>query len=140
MVAGLFSLALIAMAFAVSVVQIQAAVAAYIGGESIWSRSQLSSVIHFDRYARSGDPLDLKQARSWLSVPLADREARLAMEGESFDQEAARAGLIAGRNHPDDVDSMIWLVRNLSDFGDFQKAMVAWQNTDSGLQIGRAHV
>lgn len=137
MVAGLFSLALIAMAFAVSVVQIQAAVAAYIGGESIWSRSQLSSVIHFDRYARSGDPLDLKQARSWLSVPLADREARLAMEGESFDQEAARAGLIAGRNHPDDVDSMIWLVRNLSDFGDFQKAMVAWQNTDSGLlQIG----
>lgn len=137
MVAGLFSLALIAIGFAVSVVQIQAAVAAYIGGESVWSRSQLSSVIYLDRYARSGDPLDLKQARNWLSVPLADREARLAMEGESFDREAASAGLIAGKNHPDDVDSMIWLVRNLSDFGDFQKAMVAWQNTDPGLlQLG----
>lgn len=133
MVAGLFSLALIAIGFAVSIVQIQAAIAAYMGGESIWSRSQLSAVIYFDRYARSNDPLDLMQARNWLSVSLADREARLAMEGESLDVEAARKGLIGGRNHPDDVAGMIWLVRNLSDIDAFQKAIVAWQNTDPGL-------
>jgi diguanylate cyclase (GGDEF)-like protein/PAS domain S-box-containing protein len=133
MVAGLFSLALIAIAFAVSIVQIQAAVAAYMGGESTWSRSQLSAVIKLDRYARSGDPLDLEQARSWLAVPLADREARLAMDGASADMEVARAGLIRGGNHPDDVGRMIWLVRYLSDIDEFRKAIVAWKNTDSGL-------
>jgi len=133
MFVGLFALILIAIGFAVSIVQVQAAVAAYTGGESIWSRSQLTAVIYLDRYARSGDPLDLEQARSWLSIPLSDRKARLAMEGESLDAEAARAGLIGGRNHPDDVDGMIWLVRNLSDIDAFQKAIVAWQQTDPGL-------
>lgn len=133
MVASLFLLALIGIGFAVSVVQIQAAVAAYIGGESIWSRSQLSAVIYFDRYASSGNPLDLKQARDWLSVPLSDRTARLAMEVESLDEEAAREGLIGGRNHVDDVGGMIWLVRNLSSIDEFRHAIVAWQNTDSGL-------
>jgi len=133
MVAGLFSLVLIAMICAVSIVQIQAAITAYAGGESIWSRSQLAAVIYFDRYALSGDPQELEQARNRLSVPLADREARLAMEAESFDRGAARAGLIAGNNHPADVDGMIWLVRNLSDFDDFKKAIVAWQETDPGL-------
>ena len=133
MVAGLFSLVLIATICAVSIVQIQAAITAYAGGESIWSRSQLAAVIYFDRYALSGDPQELEQARNRLSVPLADREARLAMEAESFDRGAARAGLIAGNNHPADVDGMIWLVRNLSDFDDFKKAIVAWQETDPGL-------
>ncbi|WP_309044289.1 putative bifunctional diguanylate cyclase/phosphodiesterase [Marinobacter sediminicola] len=133
MVAGLFSLVLIAMICAVSIVQIQAAITAYAGGESIWSRSQLSAVIYFDRYARSGNPQELKQARDWLSVPLADREARLAMETEPFDRDAAKTGLLAGKNHPADVGGMIWLVRNLSDVDDFQKAMDAWRKTDPGL-------
>lgn len=133
MVAGLFSLALIAVGFAVSVVQIQATISAYMGGESIWSRSQLSAVIFFDRYARSGDPNDLQQARNRLAVPLSDRKARLAMEAEPLDTEAARAGLIGGKNHPDDVTRMIWLMRNLSDIEEFQRAIVAWKKTDPAL-------
>ncbi|MBA6413030.1 EAL domain-containing protein [Parahaliea sp. F7430] len=133
MVTGLFSLILAAMIFAVAIVQLQSAGTAYALGESIWSRAQLSAVIYFERYAHSGDPLDLEQARNWLAVPLSQQRARELMEAESLDVDKVKAAMIAGRNHPDGLDGMIWLFRHLSGVQGFQRAVVAWRDTDQDL-------
>ena len=39
---------------------------------------------------------------------------------------AARAGILQGKNHPDDVEAMTWLFRNFRDFSYLQRAIEQW--------------
>lgn len=133
LVAGLVVLVLTAAAFTVSVVQIQSAITAYTGGNSAWSRAQLSAVFHLDKYARTGTPEDLQIAERWLDIPLGDMDARLAMEAESLDTREAKAGLLRGKNDPADLSRMIWLFRNFSHLEHFRTAIEAWRQTDAYL-------
>ncbi|BES70352.1 EAL domain-containing protein [Marinobacter nanhaiticus D15-8W] len=133
LVAGLVVLVIVAAAFIVSVVQIQAAITGYVGGNGAWSRAQVNTVWHLDKYARTGMPRELEAAKRWIDIPLGDMSARLAMEAESLDLQQARAGLIRGWNHPDDLSRMIWLFRHFSELKHFQSAIDAWRETDPHL-------
>ncbi len=133
LVSGLVVLVALAIGFTIAAVQLQAAAAAYLGGQSVWSRAQIASVHYLDRYGRTGSPEALEQARSWLTVPLSDLEARKAMEREPLDYEKAREGMIRGRNHPDDVARMIWLFRHFSDVGHLHRAVEVWRESDQTI-------
>lgn len=133
LVTSLIILLIAAVAFTVSVVQIQSAITGYVGGNGIWSRAQLTAVSHLDDYAAQGHPEDLRLARQWLDIPLGDMDARLAMEQRPMDYEAARQGMLRGDNHPDDLAGMIWLYRYFSNLGVFRKAVEAWRDTDPYL-------
>ncbi|TBW55171.1 EAL domain-containing protein [Marinobacter halodurans] len=133
LVTCLIILLVTAVGFTISAVQIQSAIAGYVGGNGIWSRAQLTAVSYLDAYAAHGRPEDLRLARQWLDIPLGDMDARLAMEERPLNYEAARQGMLRGDNHPDDLAGMIRLFRYFADLGVFHKAVEAWRDTDPYL-------
>ncbi|MDY6980184.1 MAG: EAL domain-containing protein [Pseudomonadota bacterium] len=130
LITGLFALAILAAAFTVAVVQVQSGVAAYLSGQTIWSRGQSKAVYYLSEYARYGEPQMLAHARRWYDIPLGDLHARKAMEGTEPDYEAAFDGFIRGQIHPADIPRLIWLFRLFSDAPYFRDAVSAWQNSD----------
>ncbi len=132
-IVGLLVLVAIAVGFAHTVAKIQFATAAYVSGQSIWSRAQLATVYYLDLYSLTGNREDLEQAREWLAIPLADREARLAMAASPIRPEEAEAALVRGHNHPEDVAGMVWLYRHFSDWGPLRRATNAWEASDEPI-------
>lgn len=130
LVGGLVFLLTLAVAFTISTVQIQAGVAAYLNGQSIWSRAQLSSVHHLRAYTDGGDREELTKAFQNLEILVADLEARLAMEAKPPDYTAAREALVRGGNHPEDTERMVRLFRYFSEVGQFKHAADSWRATD----------
>ncbi len=133
LILGLLLVAVLAAGFSVTVVQIQSAIAAYIGGQSAWSRAQLAAIHHLDAYAETGQADALERARDWLAVPLGDLDARRAMEASPVDSAAARDGMLRGLNHPDDIGHLIWLFRLFSGSPIFQEAVETWRESDAYL-------
>ncbi|WP_347329895.1 putative bifunctional diguanylate cyclase/phosphodiesterase [Marinimicrobium locisalis] len=132
-VLGLLVLVATAVGFAHTVAKIQFATAAYVSGQSIWSRAQLATVYYLDRYALTGDREDLARAREWLTIPLADRVARQAMAADPIRVEQAEAALIRGRNHPEDAADMVWLLRYFSGWGPLRQAAEVWEASDAPI-------
>jgi diguanylate cyclase (GGDEF)-like protein/PAS domain S-box-containing protein len=110
-------------------------VRAYVSGESLWSKSQKDAVHWLHRYAATSEPKALAAYRAAIAVPLGDRIAREELEKVHPDEAVARAGFLQGRNHPDDVDEMIWLFRDFQWVGYFERALAIWRQGD--VEIAR---
>ena len=88
----LFVIGLI-LSFTWAALQLQAALAGFLNGESVWSKAQKQAVIDLDAYAARGGPADLASFRRNYEVMEIDRWARDVTAGERFDREAvAQAG------------------------------------------------
>jgi diguanylate cyclase (GGDEF)-like protein/PAS domain S-box-containing protein len=107
------------------------AVRAYVGGESQWSKGQKNAIHFLSLYADTRNDSYFQAYRKALAVPLADLDARLALEAPEPDFEAARRGLVAGGNHPDDVGGMVWLLRNFGEVSYLKEAVRHWQAGDA---------
>ncbi len=132
-VIGLTFIGLVAIAFSIAIIQIESGVAAYLAGESIWSRGQVEAVRNLNVYAETGDPEELRKARYWYRIPIGDLEARKAMELAEMDYALARDGFLQGRNHPDDIPRMVLLFRLFNDYPYFREAIDAWRASDESL-------
>jgi len=108
-------------------------VRAYVGGEGLWSKGQKDAVHWLDRYAATADPKALAAYRAAVAVPLGDRIAREELERVHPDEAVARAGFLQGRNHPEDVDDMIWIFRDFQFVGYFQRALAIWRQGDAEM-------
>jgi diguanylate cyclase (GGDEF)-like protein len=108
---------------------------AYVGGESLWSKSQKDAVFHLQKFAGSHDPKDLQQFRADIAIPLGDRDARIEMNKPRPDLEKVRKGFFRGGNHPDDVDGMFNLYRRFEWASFMQRAIRSWEAGD--LYIAR---
>ncbi|HSC83968.1 MAG TPA: EAL domain-containing protein [Pseudomonas sp.] len=106
------------------------AVRGYVGGESLWSKGLKDAILYLDLYARSGNPEFLDQYQQAIAVPLGDNALRLALERPEVDLAAARAGILQGRNHPDDIEGMIWLFRNFRHVSYLDRAIRQWEVGD----------
>ncbi len=106
------------------------AVRAYIGGEGMWSKAQKEALYHLRKFAESRDAVDYQAYREYLRIPDGDRKARLEMLKEDPDHNLIREGLLEGRNHPDDIDRMVWLVRNFYWVSYIGKAIDIWTQAD----------
>lgn len=113
--------------------EILTAVRAYVGGESLWSKEQKAAVRHLERYGHLRDPADYLRFEQALAVPLGDRRAREELSRAQPDLAVARAGLLAGGNHPDDVAGMIWLFRTFKDLGAIADAIAIWTEADGAI-------
>jgi signal transduction histidine kinase len=82
-------------------------------------------------YARSGEVADYRRFEQALKVPLADRQAREALDTRPPDLDSARAGLLGGDNHPDDVEGMVFLYRRFSHLPVFQEPLRHWREGDA---------
>lgn len=102
------------------------AVRAYVSGESLWSKGQKDAIHYLRLYARHQNPEHFQLYQAAIAVPLGDHSFRIAMDQRPPNLDAARAGILQGRNHPDDVEAMIWLYANFSQLSYLQLAIERW--------------
>src|SRR6185369_1723488 len=107
---------------------------AYVGGESLWSKAQKDAVHALHRYAESGDEGYYRAYESAISVPLGDRVAREELEKPRPDPAVVRRGFLQGRNHPDDVEVMSRLYRELHGYGPMKRAIAIWEDGDRQIE------
>lgn len=112
---------------------VMSSVRAYVGGESLWSKGQKDAIHYLHLYGETGDENAFARFQQAVAVPLGDRDARRALERQTPDLAAARAGFLQGGIHPDDVDGLIWLYRHFRQLPPFSKAIGHWINTDPML-------
>lgn len=134
---GMALLVVLAWLFTWGAVKILAGGRAYVHGEGRWSKAQQEVVFFLDRYAERGRPEDLARARAALEVPLGDRRARRALQGDAYDPERARAGFLRGENAPSDVPTMIWLLEHFEHAPYFREAIGVWARADRDILLLR---
>lgn len=108
-------------------------VRAYVGGEGLWSKAQKDAVHWIHRYAESRDEAAFDAYRAAIAVPLGDRVAREELEKPIPDLAVVRRGFVQGRNHPEDVDNLIWLFRDFQWVGYMEKAIAIWARGDAEI-------
>ncbi|HVQ24534.1 MAG TPA: PAS domain S-box protein, partial [Planctomycetota bacterium] len=117
-------------------------VRAYVGGESLWSKGRSAATQQLRLHVLTGRQDAYDAFRAALSVPLGDRRGREALEQARPDHAAAREGFLAGGNHADDVDGMIWLFRCCSATSLMRDSVDAWREGDRRidelLRLGEA--
>lgn len=111
-------------------IAVQSGVRAYVAGESQWSKSEKDAFIYLTRYAETGAPDFYARFERELSVPLGDRDARLAMLAPDLDWAAASTGLLRGRNAAADVPMMIHLFRYGGRLPYMSDAIAIWTEAD----------
>lgn len=102
---------LLQTALATFSLQVTSSLRAFVSGESLWSKGQHDALYYLNRYAESGNRSFVTRYHQAMAMPLGDRAARLAMEADAPDVDAAFRGFLAGGNHPDDIPNIIWLFR-----------------------------
>lgn len=112
---------------------LMSAARAYVGGEGLWSKSQKDSVLALSRYLAEQKPQDFQLFQDALRVSLGDRAARLELEKPNPDLGIAVKGFLQGRNHPDDIDSMISLFRNFRRVPELDQAIAIWAAADAHI-------
>ncbi len=112
-------------------IYILGAVRGYVGGESLWSKSRAAAVQHLLAFSASRNPLDYAEFEAALAVPEGDRQGREALMQPTPNLSRARAGLLFGGNHPDDIDSMIRLFLWFGDRWLFREPLRAWIQGDA---------
>jgi diguanylate cyclase (GGDEF)-like protein len=134
LIAWLFSgIIVLSLAFTYYGIGLLGAGRAYVGGEGLWSKSQKDMVYSLARYARYHNIDDYQTFLASRAVILGDRQARIELEKPDPDFALARAGLLQGRNHPDDVDGMIRLFRDFRRVPDIDQAIDIWTRADAEI-------
>jgi PAS domain-containing protein len=126
-------LALILMLSASCSLYLLSAVRAFVNGESLWSKAQKDAIYSLSRYADEGNPVDFAHYQRALQVPRGDAEARIALYDKPLRLDLARKGIEQGQNHPDDVSSLIWLLRTFRYFSWVQEPVAYWKMGDEYL-------
>ncbi|MDG1582250.1 EAL domain-containing protein [Pseudomonas sp. GOM6] len=109
---------------------LHSAVRAYVAGESLWSKGLKDAIHYLDLYAQTGEPEHLAEYQQAIAVPLGDHVFRQALDQPVPDLAVARQGILRGKNHPDDVDSMIWLYRHFRQLSYLERAIEQWAQGD----------
>ncbi|WP_252090510.1 EAL domain-containing protein [Pseudomonas sp. MWU13-3659] len=110
------------------------AMRAYVAGESLWSKAQKDAIYYLSLYAEDRDPRTFERYQRAILVPKGDHDLRLALDRPEPDLEAARAGILQGGNHPDDVARIIWFYRNFRHISYMETAIDLWDVGDDYLR------
>jgi diguanylate cyclase (GGDEF)-like protein/PAS domain S-box-containing protein len=109
------------------------AVRGYVAGESLWSKGQKDAIYYLNLYTDSRDEAIFRKYQQAIAVPEGGHDLRVALDRQPPDLEAARAGILQGGNHPDDVSSLIWLYLNFRHFSYLEEAIDLWTVGDGYL-------
>lgn len=110
-------------------IKILSANRAYINGESNYSKGQKNASRHLITYLYTKDQHVWKLYQKELKVPQSARIARETLI-KFGDNELARKALVNGRNHPEDLDDIIWLFENFKQVSFLSKAINEWEQGD----------
>jgi diguanylate cyclase (GGDEF)-like protein len=115
---------------AVLSIELLSTIRAYVGGEGLYSKGQKNATYYLAQYSVSHAREDFQHYVTAIRYPLGDREARLALQRNPVDLEAARAGFLAGGNDPADIDTIILLFRLFGNVGPVRRAIAIWTEGD----------
>lgn len=107
---------------------------AFVTGEALWSKGQKNAVTSLLFYAQSHNENDYQAFQDFLKVPLGDGKTLRALSRPVPDIPAAAAGLLEGRNHPEDTEGIIRLFLRFKNISFLKKAIGLWTTADSSLQ------
>ncbi|HXC10724.1 MAG TPA: EAL domain-containing protein [Steroidobacteraceae bacterium] len=137
----LIAIAALMLSLCVASLSTLSSIRAFVNGEGMWSKAERQAIAELHRFAHSGSPNDYLRFRVELAVTLGDRAARLELQSSHPDYALARAGFLAGRNHPDDVSGMMLLFRLFRHSALLARPIGAWTRADELIlqldEIGR---
>ncbi|MCL5774654.1 MAG: HAMP domain-containing histidine kinase [Patescibacteria group bacterium] len=107
---------------------------AYANGEGLWSKAQKAAYSNLVDYSISFDEAEYEHFLELLKVPLGDKQARLELEKNNPNPEAARQGFLQGGNHPADINDMIFLFRRFRHVSYMDKAIQIWAQGDEKIE------
>ena len=111
--------------------RVQDGARSYVRGEGLWAKGQKDAVLYLEHYSHSHAESDYQLFREAVAVTLGDRQARLALGMTPVDEGAAREGFLLGKNHPADIDSLIWFYRHFNSITYMRDAIEIWQAADA---------
>ncbi len=105
----------------------------YVGGEGLWGKARRDAVASLLGYADTADSHQLQRYRAAIRVPLGDKRARLELQKDVPDYAVARAGLLEGRNPPEDLTGVIAVFRLFGSHPAFARAVALWTDGDEHI-------
>jgi signal transduction histidine kinase len=110
-------------------IKILSATRAYINGESQYSKGQKDASAHLINYIYLENEADFTAFKQNITVPVGDRIARIALLHHN-NYEEAKKGFLQAKNHPKDIDAMIWLFDKFQHLPKFEEAINIWTKGD----------
>ncbi|ASU33464.1 His Kinase A (phospho-acceptor) domain-containing protein [Mucilaginibacter xinganensis] len=110
---------------------------AYINGESQYSKGQKDASAHLINYITLENNEDYAAFERDISVPAGDHTARVALSSNP-NKELAKKGFLQGKNHPADIDDLVWLFSNFQHLPMFQKVIGIW--TEGDVMVNKLHL
>lgn len=121
-------------------VKILSGARAYVNGESQYSKGQKDASAYLINYISLHNKTDYFAFKNSIAVPAGDHVARIGLTTPPTNYKAVKEGLLAGGNHPEDIDNMIWLFETFKNVTMFKKAVEIWTEGDGMIydldQIG----
>src|SRR5262249_10880973 len=106
---------------------------AFASGEATYAKAQKASVISLLEYETSHDPAHYAVFTRQIGRNLAARDARIALERDMPDFDAATAGLLKLGIAREDTFAMNVGFVLFKDWGPIAKAADAWRNADAQI-------
>lgn len=106
----------------------------YIYGEGQWTKAQKRASISLLSYVSTQDEDHYDNFQSQLEVHEGDRTARLTILSDNPDYELAYNGFLQGRNPPQDIDDMIWLLNHFNSLPAISEAVDYWIQGDEKIE------
>ncbi|MBS1523422.1 MAG: HAMP domain-containing histidine kinase [Bacteroidetes bacterium] len=121
-------------------VKILSGARAYVNGESEYSKGQKDASAYLINYINLHNKTDYFAFKNSIAIPKGDHIARVGLTTPPVDYKTVKEGLLAGKNHPEDIDNMIWLFETFKNVTMFKKAIEIWTEGDEMIydldQIG----
>lgn len=113
---------------------------AYSDGESRYSKGQKDAARNLIMFVNTEEEHYWNSYIEEINVPVGDSIARVGMLNGAA-ESIIRNGLLAGRNHPDDIDDLIWMFRNFQKISFMKEAIQIWKEADFlvGEELKLAH-
>jgi PAS domain S-box-containing protein len=134
---GLFCALLLIIVVNVSI-NTSSGIRAYVAGEGYWAKAQKEAALHLSNYIITEDPEKYDHFESVLRVIEGDRLGREELQKDDFDYNVVYEGFITGKNHPEDIDDMINLLRRFQGISHVNEAIETWAAGDEKIDEFRA--
>ena len=112
-------------------IRILSSARAYVNGESEYSKGQKDASAYLINYISLRNKSDYFAFQKAIAIPKGDHVARIQLLLSPVNYELVKQGLLAGKNHPEDIDNMIWLFEAFQRVSMFQKAVDIWRDGDA---------
>ncbi len=114
-------------------IRVQSGIRAYVNGESYYSKGHKDAARHLVLYIETHNPQHWENYKENIAITIGDGVARRSLLVDEIDR--AKQGLLAGKNHPDDLDDIVWLFVNFKDVSFMKEPIALWTETDSIVNI-----